>query len=246
MPAIDAAGFSGNRDPQPGRRDLETLVPVPVEPPQLVVRIREIVDNSRKPSTTTGVLAYYTVMDWSVWLQPLLPVAIASIPLFILATQIRQQNRLERKKIEVEYLRQALEVLQTLLPVLLNIQDMADGLVLKRSTGGLSQIEIIHELRIIGREWAQTLHEFDRKLAIVLAYAAEQKLTDLQDTLQYAFESGHKLERVIAEAMKRGAEGPPVFSSDVRYPPEGEVGEFLKAQIVTSGRIVRRIKQLYD
>jgi hypothetical protein len=80
----------------------------------------------------------------------------------------------------------------------------------------------------------------------VLAYAAEQKLHDLQNTLQYAFSSGHKLEQVAADAMKRSAEGPPVFSTDITYPEGGEVSEFLKAQIVTSGRIVRRIKQLYD
>src|SRR5258705_10603913 len=109
-------------------------------------------------------------MHWASWIQPLLPVALATIPLLILAAQIRQQNRLERKRIEVEYLRQALEVLQTPILTLQVIQAMVDDLVLKRASGELSQLEIIHEMRRMGRDWSQTLHELDRKLMIALAY----------------------------------------------------------------------------
>jgi hypothetical protein len=202
--------------------------------------------NGKTTPSLENVLDYDIAMEWPSVVQALVPVLVASVSILILAGQVRQQNRLERKKIEVEYLRQVLEVLQAPLQVLQKIQDMADELVLKRHTKQLSQLEVIHEMRALSREWSQTLQEFDRKLAIVLAYAAEQKLHDLQNTLQYAFNTAHKLEQVVADAIKRGAEGPPMFSTDITYPTDGEVAEYLKAQIVTSGRIVRRIKELYD
>jgi hypothetical protein len=179
-------------------------------------------------------------------LPTLVPVLVAVIPLILLWWQLREQNRLERKRIEVSFLEKALAQIAKPVEEIIRLHDVADDLAIKMVESQLTPLQRLKELRAMHVGWAAILSEYRAVTYVPLTFAVEAGENRLAGSLDWANRSAKDLGNVLVRIMERVMKDPPeVGSYRERFAEIPEFQEAMKAQVVASSEIVKRIKKIY-
>ena len=174
------------------------------------------------------------------------PILLAWVPLLVLARQIRQQNRLERARVEVEYLRKALEVLDLPIRTMAQVQTQADQVIVGQAHDGLTVEQTERKFRQIAADWDSALEKHGATLHVALAFAHEQGERELGESLAEASRTGHELGMSVMRAVE------PMMNLESRDILPGkeivkrpEMQQAIQAWQRAAVLIVRRIRRLY-
>lgn len=179
-------------------------------------------------------------------LKVVVPVLLAGVPFVILARQIRQQNRLERVKVEVEYLRRVLDVLDLPVRTLAQVQTRADETIVAQAWDGLSLDETKQRFRQIAADWDAALEKHGAAVYVAMSFAHEHGERELGESLAEANRASHELGASVRRALE------PMLNLDSKDILPGkeivdrpEMQRAIQAWQRAAGLVVRRIRRLY-
>lgn len=139
---------------------------------------------------------------WIELVKVTLPVLLAWVPFVILARQIKQQNRLERVKVEVEYLRKVLDVLDLPVRTLAQIQTRADEIILSQEDDGLTVDETKQRFRQIATDWDAALEKHGSAVYVAMSFAHVHGEKELGEGLKQANQAAHDLGASVIRALE--------------------------------------------
>ena len=175
-------------------------------------------------------------------IRALLPALVAGIPVLVLAFQLLQQNRLERKKIEAEYLRRALEVLDLPFQVMIRVNLRCNVIAFQRRRAPMTDYE--DQVLALGADWQAASEKHMSALAAAISFANEAKRHDLATALNVASDTAIELGHVVVDALDRTRVDQPA-----REAPDLRRDErFIKAAEArgrASRALVARIHEIY-
>lgn len=191
--------------------------------------------------------AEYSSDMWIEVIKVSVPVLLAWVPFLILAKQIRQQNRTERAKVEVEYLRKILEVLDLPVRIIGQIQAQADETIIQNAEDEITLAEIKNRYRKMANDWDAALERHGTAVFIGMAFAKEQGNSDLGNALAQANRTAHQLGVSLIRAldpMLNLSSKDILPGAEMANRPEIQqaVAAWQQAALLT----VKRIRQLYS
>lgn len=179
-------------------------------------------------------------------LPALIPVLVAVIPLLLFWWQLREQNRLERKRVEVSYLEKALSKISQPVEEIMRLHDIADDLAIKMVDSKMTPLERLKELRSMHVAWESFVSEYRIVTFIPLTFAVQAGETRLADSLACVNRAAWGLGHVLARIMERLMKDPPELGSyKEKFAEIPEVKEAMGAQVTASSEMIKRIKKLY-
>lgn len=179
-------------------------------------------------------------MDNADLLRAIVPVLIAIVPVLLLLFQLRQQNRIERKRVEVEYLRRALEVLELPVAAFYEIESRCNRVALQVRSG--AAIDLLSELS--ADPYNSKLDRFHNALLVAHSFAREAGASDLRAALEGAMETAEACRPLAMAATTRACRGEVVEAALTSEPP-AEIAAAIVARVGASRALVARIHQLY-
>jgi hypothetical protein len=183
-------------------------------------------------------------MNWLDVLPASVPVGVAAIPLLVLAFQLRQQNRLERKKVEVEYLRRALDAID--LPSATLIRAHVRLVELEVRRGQLSTADLSRELMLLESEWASTLEKFASPVRVAMAFARVGNDLPLHRSLAETFKASYDIGAVYVRSAKCLTEPDDKCLIALHEIPNApEMVRERNSRIAAADRLIERIHRLY-
>jgi len=175
-------------------------------------------------------------------LGALIPALAAGVPVLILAFQLIQQNRLERKRVEVEYLRRALEALDLPFRAMMRIRTEAAVLAIRHRAGPT----IDHERQLVqmAAEWELASNDHMGGLSVAMSFARADDDNHLYEALLAAANTGNDLRYLVVEALQAASR------DDAKLPARDiQSDERFKQAADERGRaanmLVKRIHRLY-
>ena len=181
-------------------------------------------------------------MEWIEYWKASIPALVAAIPILILAFQLRQQNRIERKKIEVEYLRRCLEVLEVPVQALHQLQSASSYIAL-RVRNGIS-VSMESEVKVATNAFIEALERHNNALIVAQIFAKEGGAEKLEETLAAAMDAAEALRPLAAAAAAAGVRGE-LQTLTIGNDAPKEVQAAVVARIEASKALVARIHALY-
>jgi hypothetical protein len=175
-------------------------------------------------------------------IRALVPALVAGIPVLVLAFQLRQQNRLERKRIEAEYLRRALEVLDLPFQVMMRVNARCNVIAFQRRQGEMRDYE--DQVLTLGAEWESATDKHLSALAAAISFAKEARRDELVRALDAASDTAIELRYIIIDALDRTRLDQPARDSpDIQ--DDDRFTKAAKARGWASRALVARIHEIY-
>jgi hypothetical protein len=174
--------------------------------------------------------------------RALVPALVAGIPVLVLSFHLLQQNRLERKKIEAEYLRRALEVLDLPFQVMMRVNSRCNVIAFQRRRAQLPDYE--DQVLALGAEWETASDKHLSTLVVAISFANEAKRHDLAAALDAASDTAIDLRYIVVDALDRTrldkpARDAPIIQQDEKFVKAAE------ARGQASRALVARIHEIY-